>query len=431
MTRALYGLLMTVLAPAAFLATLLRGLGDRAYWVRPAERFGWGRRLAAPSLWLHAVSLGEVSAAAELVRALRARHPHMPFVLTTATPTGRARARALFPDGVEVRFLPYDTPCAVRRFLARVRPQVAIIMETELWPELLLACRRRAIPVIFASARLTARSVARYRRLGRLFGDAVAGAAWIGAQSEEDGERFAAIGADPARIRIVGSVKFDLKPGAETLHAGGELKRELVGRRPVWVAGSTHAGEEEEVLRAHAALRQSVPDALLLLAPRHPQRFEAVAALLGRLGIPFDRRSASARVRADAQVLLVDTVGELAMLYAAADAAFVGGSLVPIGGHNLLEPAALAVPVITGPSNANGREAARLLIECGGAVEVRDATELAGAVRRFIEDPAARERAGLAARRLVEAHRGAVARLVELIEPAIRDPGPPPGPANP
>lgn len=426
MIRAIYSLLMILMAPVALAVVLLRGFRDRAYWEHPGERFGWGRRLPAPALWLHAVSLGEVAAAAELVRTLRARHPGIPFVLTTATPTGRARARALFGNNVDIRFLPYDTPGSVRRFLDRIRPRVAVILETELWPNLVLSCRRRDIPVVFASARLTAKSVSQYRRLGSLFRDTVAAGALIAAQSAEDAERFIAVGADPERTCVVGNAKFDMRPGDSALEKGRELRRSYLGSRPVWIAGSTHAGEEEKVLAAHSELRRGTQDLLLLLVPRHPQRFESVAALLTRLGIAFDRRSGATPVRPDAQVLLVDTVGELTALYAAADAAFVGGSLVPVGGHNLLEPAVLGVPVITGPHTANSKDIARRLIEQGGAVEVADPQALADAVRGLLQDPAVRERAVRSARAFVDAHRGTVERLADLIDPLIRGPSPEP-----
>jgi 3-deoxy-D-manno-octulosonic-acid transferase len=422
MIRAIYSLLMVLMAPVAFGVVLLRGFRDRAYWEHPGERFGWGGRVAAPALWLHAVSLGEVTAAAELVRALRARHPGIPFVLTTATPTGRARARALFGNDVDIRFLPYDTPGSVRRFLDRIRPLVAVILETELWPNLVLSCRRRDIPVVFASARLTAKSVSQYRRLGSLFRDTVAASTLIAAQSADDAARFIAVGADPERTRVVGNVKFDIRPGASVSETGRELRRSHLGSRPVWIAGSTHAGEEEKVLAAHSELLLTNQDLLLLLVPRHPQRFESVAALLTRLGIGFDRRSDAAPVRPDAPVLLVDTVGELAALYAAADAAFVGGSLVPVGGHNLLEPAVLGVPVITGPHTANSKDIARRLIEQGGAVEVADPRALADAVRRLLHDPVARERIVRSAREFVDAHRGTVERLADLIDPLILAP---------
>jgi 3-deoxy-D-manno-octulosonic-acid transferase len=428
--RRLYSLLMVLLAPAAFAVVLCRGLRDRSYWQSLGERFGWGRTVRdSPSIWLHAVSLGEVAAAAALVRALRDRYPDIPLVLSTATPTGRAQAQALFGDKIDIRFLPYDTRGSVARFLNRVRPRLAIIMETELWPNLLYECRRRGVPVVLASARLAPKSVSRYRRLGTLFSGAVATTTLIAAQTSEDAERFLAIGAVRARTHIIGNVKFDMRLGDSIIEQGRELRRLLIGARPAWVAGSTHEGEEEQVLNAHEALCRTLPDALLLLVPRHPQRFESVANLLSRRGISFDRRSsaaaaaatAAARVapRANARVLLVDSVGELTALYAAADVAFVGGSLVPVGGHNLLEPAALGVPVITGLYNANSGDIARLLLEMGGAVQVADAPALTEALRRFFADPDLRQRMGGAGREFVEQHRGSVARLLKLIEPLL------------
>ena len=418
MMRLVYGVLTRVAAPAVFAATLVRAAKDPAYRTHLGERFGLGRRLAMPSIWLHAVSVGEVSAAAALVRALHARHPDVPLVLTTATPTGRAQAATLFGADVEVRFLPYDTAGSVRRFLARIRPLAAIIMETELWPNLLHECGRRGVPVVFASARLAARSVPRYRRFGTLFSAGLRNA-WVAAQSSADADRFIALGADPARTRVVGNLKFDMRLGEAVAENGRELRRRYLGARPVWTAGSTHEGEEEMVLGAHAALERAVRGALLVLVPRHPQRFEGVAALLERRGLVFDRRGRSETVRPEAQVLLLDTMGELTAFYAASDVAFVGGSLVPVGGHNLLEPAALGVPVITGPHTQNGPEIARLLIEAGGALEVADSTALADAAGRLLADPALRERMGESARSFVEAHRGSLARLLALIEPLL------------
>ena len=418
MMRLVYGVLTRVAAPAVFAATLVRALKAPAYRAHLGERFGLGRRLAKPCLWLHAVSVGEVSAAAALVQALHERHPGLPLVVTTATPTGRAQAATLFGADVEVRFLPYDTPGSVRRFLARIRPRAAIIMETELWPNLLHECGRRGVPVLFASARLGARSLPRYRRFGTLFRAGLHNA-WVAAQSTADADRFIALGADPARTHVVGNLKFDMRLGEAVAENGRELRRTYLGRRAVWTAGSTHEGEEELVLDAHTDVARAIAGALLVLVPRHPQRFESVAALLERRGLAFDRRSRGETVRREAQVLLLDTMGELTGFYAASDTAFVGGSLVPVGGHNLLEPAALGVPVVTGPYTQNGPEIARLLIEADGALEVADGAALADAVARLLADPALRERMGESARRFVEAHRGSLARLIALIEPLL------------
>jgi 3-deoxy-D-manno-octulosonic-acid transferase len=422
MMRRLYSALIYCAMPFAFALVLWRGVRDRSYWQGLGERFGWGPPSSdAPSLWLHAVSLGEMTAAAPLVRALRSRYPQTPLLLTTATPTGRARARDLYGAAVDVRFLPYDTPGAVARFMDRTRPRLAILMETELWPNLFRQCERRRVPLVLASARLSAKSVARYRRLGGLFRGIFSASSLIAAQTREDAERFMAIGAPSARIQVVGNIKFDVQVSEEVMARGGALRASLGAGRPVWIAGSTHAGEEEQVLAAHRRLRTEQPTALLLLVPRHPDRFDAVAEQLRHGAVRFTRRSGGELPDGATQVVLVDTVGELAALYAAADVAFVGGSLVPIGGHNLLEPAALGLPVLTGPSHFASEDIARLLIQQGAALEVQDAGELAAALARLLGDFAERQRMGAVGRRLVESNRGSVARLLELIEPWLQD----------
>jgi 3-deoxy-D-manno-octulosonic-acid transferase len=428
--RLIYTWLIRLAVPFAFAGVLWRGLSDRSYWQGLGERFGRVRPRPSSGIWLHAVSLGEMSAAAPLVRALHARYPQLPWVLTTATPAGRARAQALFAALADVHFLPYDTPGAVSRFLERTRPRVAIIMETELWPNLFRECRRRGIPVVLASARLSARSVSRYRRFGALFSGLFKNVT-VAAQSVEDAERFQSIGAAADRTRTIGNVKFDLAVDAGLLGTG-EILRTAYGGRPVWVAGSTHAGEEEQLLEAHALVQKHRPDALLLLAPRHRDRFDAVADLLARRGITFARRSASAVLPVDAAVppvdaavLLVDTLGELAALYASADVAFVGGSLVPIGGHNLLEPAALGLPVLTGPSHENGKDIAQLLLRQGAALEVSNAHELKALLLRLFEDPAEGKRIGAIGKQIVESNRGSVERLLALIEPLLPTAHPP------
>jgi 3-deoxy-D-manno-octulosonic-acid transferase len=424
MTRRLYSLLMYCAAPLAFAMLAWRGLRDRSHWEGLRERFGWIPMGAGPSIWLHAVSLGEMTAAAPLVRALRSRYPANPLVLTTATPTGRTRARSLFGDTVDVRYLPYDTPGAVVRFFDRARPRLAIIMETELWPNLFNECERRGVPLVLASSRLSAQSVSRYRRFGRLFRGIFSANSLIAAQTAQDAERFIAIGAPRASTHVVGNIKFDVELSPGILDRGREIRASFGGARPLWIAGSTHAGEEEEVLASHQELLTDRADALLLLVPRHPERFAAVAELLRRRQFRFTLRSGGIMPDQATQVVLVDTVGELAALYAAADVAFVGGSLVPIGGHNLLEPAALGVPVLTGPSHCAGKEIAALLLERGAALQVADARELAVALSLLLGESEERRRMGAIGRQIVESNRGSVVRLLELIAALLPDPKP-------
>ena len=417
--RRFYSLVISCAAPIAVAVVLWRGLRDRSYWQGLAERFGWGPAVGAPTVWVHAVSLGEMSAAAPLIRGIRARYPQIPLLLTTATPAGRARAQALFGDSADIRFLAYDTPGSVRRFLARTEPRLAVIMETELWPNLFGQCARRGVPVVLASARLSAKSVSRYRRLGGLFSGVFSDNVRVAAQSAEDAERFLAIGSAPARTCVAGNVKFDLQLDAGIVDRGRRLRADY-GARPVWIAGSTHAGEEEQLLDAHARLLTDRPDALLLLAPRHRNRFAAVAELLARRAVRFTRRSGGAVPAAGgSEVLLVDTVGELPLLYASADVAFVGGSLVPVGGHNLLEPAALGLPVLTGPFQFNSQEIASLLLRRGAVLEVADARELAAVLRKLLDDAAERQRIGATGKAIVESNRGSVARLLALMEPSL------------
>jgi 3-deoxy-D-manno-octulosonic-acid transferase len=423
--RVIYTWLIRLAVPFAFAVVLWRGVRDRSYWQGLAERFGFVRPLPNLSIWLHAVSLGEMSAAAPLVRALHARYPQLPLLLTAATPAGRARARDLFGAIADIRFLPYDTPGSVRRFLERSRPRIAIIMETELWPNLFRECERRGIPVVLASARLSEKSVARYRRFGKLFAGVFTKNVTVAAQSAPDAERFISIGATSGQTRAIGNVKFDLGLDAGIIEAGKILRAAYGASRPVWVAGSTHAGEEEQLLEAHALVQAHRPDALLLLAPRHKDRFAAVADLLTRRGIKFARRSGMVRGAAppmEMAVLLVDTMGELTALYASADVAFVGGSLTAVGGHNLLEPAALGLPVLTGPSHENGKDIALLLLQRGAALQVANAQDLAALLRRLLDDHAERRRIGMIGKDIVESNRGSVERLLALIEPALIEP---------
>jgi 3-deoxy-D-manno-octulosonic-acid transferase len=420
--RYLYSLLTYIAAPLFSVVLLLRGLRDRTYWHNFGERFGFGPALEMPCIWVHAVSVGEVQAASALVNTLRERYPDIPLVVTTFTPTGAGRARALFKDRAQVRYLPFDLPDAVHRFFKRIRPRIAVIFETELWPNLYHQCGRRRVPLVLASARLSARSVDRYGRLGALFRETLAQGVVVAAQGEADASRFRALGSDPGNTHVTGNLKFDFSVPTDIADRGRALRDYYAPGRLVWIAGSTHGGgEEEALLEAQKLIRGRQPSALLVMAPRHPNRFGEVAAQLVSRGVRFIRRSQTpaAGAIAEAEVMLLDSLGELLDFYAASDVAFVGGSLVPIGGHNLLEPAALGLPIITGPNNSNSADAARALIGSGAVQVVQNPQELADKVVSLLGEPQTRARMGAAGRAFVEANKGALQKLLGLVVPLI------------
>ena len=421
--RFAYVILSYIATPIVLLLLIYRSLMNRAYLDRLEERFGFGAyRGTQPGIWVHAVSVGEVQAAAPLIRQLLLRYPESPLVVTTVTPTGASRVAALFGDEVHHSYVPYDLPGAVKRFFDRVTPKVAIILETELWPNLYHECGRWGVPLVLASARISPHSLGRYRRLIGLFKEALSHGIVIAAQSETDAERFRSIGANPRRTHVTGNIKFDIEipPG---LSGEAEDFRRLIGTdRPVWVAASTHEGEEAMALEAHRAVVEKLPDCLLILVPRHPERFGRVAELLRRGGWRYARRSLSPVCDDRCQVFLADTLGELLMFYAAADMAFVGGSLVPIGGHNLLEPAALGKATVTGPNNFNAEDIAELFIRDGAVRTVRSVAELAGVVSDLLNAPERREQMGRLARATLQQNRGALERLLALLCPLLDEP---------
>jgi 3-deoxy-D-manno-octulosonic-acid transferase len=420
--RYLYSLLTYIAAPLFSVVLLVRGLRDRSYWANFGERFGLGAAVEGAPIWVHAVSVGEVQASAALVNSLCERYPQIPIVVTTFTPTGAGRARSLFKGRAEVRYLPYDLPGAVRRFFANVRPRIAVIFETELWPNLYHECGRRRVPLVLASARISPRSVERYRRLGSLFRETLARGVVVAAQGEADASRFRSLGSDPGSTHVTGNLKFDFSVPDDIAERGRILRAYYAPGRPVWVAGSTHGGGEEEALvEAQKIVRSRYPRALLVMAPRHPNRFGDVAAQLVSRGVRFVRRSQTpvAGALEEAEVLLLDTLGELLDFYAAADVAFVGGSLVPIGGHNLLEPAALGLPILAGPHNSNSEAAARQLTANGAAEIVQGPQDLGEKVAKLFAEPDTRERMGAAGRAFVEANKGALTKLLGLVVPLI------------
>jgi len=420
--RLAYTVLSYFLAPLVLLFLVWRGFGNHGYWRGLGERLGRGRaKAAAPSLWVHAVSVGEVQAAATLVNSFIQRYPSTPVMITTMTPTGQDRAVALFGDKVLHSFVPYDLPSAVRRFFDRARPRLAIIMETEIWPNLYHECGSRAVPLVMANARVSARSVRLYKILVELFRKTLSHGIVIAAQSEQDARRFLSIGSNPARTHVMGNIKFDfeLQPGIR--EQGEAYRAAYAGDRPVWVAASTHEGEEALALQAHRAVREQHPEALLLLVPRHPERFDAVAAMVEQAGFRCRRRSLHRHPDRATDVFLVDTLGELMMFYAASDVAFVAGSLVPIGGHNLLEPASLGIPIVAGPYNFNAQDVADLFLEADAMLVAPNPAALAGEVAGLLSDPVRRQRLVAASDGVLSRNRGTLDRLMELLEPLLEE----------
>lgn len=416
--RWLYTLLLYSLLPLILLRLWWRGRLAPAYRRRIGERFGFftAPPLRAP-IWVHAVSVGETIAAAPLIRALQQRHPERDIVVTTMTPTGSERVRALFGDSVFHVYAPYDLPDALARFLTRLQPTLALIVETELWPNTVEACAARGIPSLLVNARLSERSARGYARIGALTESMLQSLTGVVAQNVADGERFVALGLPRERLTVSGSIKFDIELSAELRErAAAERERLGLAQRPVWIAASTHEGEDDALLDAHIALRQRHPDLLLLLVPRHPERFDAVAALIAQRGLSVVRRSSGAVVDADGAVLLGDTMGELLLLLGCADIAFVGGSLIARGGHNMLEPAAWGLPIITGDSDFNFREISLLLQQAGALVKVADTNALTETLATLLDDAAERQQRGAAARQVVEQNRGALEKLLDVID---------------
>ncbi len=419
--RTLYTLVMYLMTPVILFRLAWRGLRYREYFSRWRERFGYfaASGLDRPIL-VHAVSVGEFNAAVPLIEALMKRYAERPFVITTITPTGSDRVRAQFGDRVFHVYLPYDLPTAVRRFLDRIQPSFAVVMETEIWPNLFIACRQRGIPIVLANARLSQRSLLRYRPVASLARRALRCCSFVAAQSQTDATRLLSLGADPERLSVAGNLKFELAV-PDTLPAQRDALRKLWGaERPVWIAASTHEGEDEPVLRAHLKLLRTQPGALLLIAPRHPERFRAVLALSQQLGLTCRVRTQHGQPQADTQCFVIDTMGELLCYFGASDVAFVAGSFAAIGGHNVLEPAVVGRPVIVGPHTFNFSEVTEAMIAAGAAIRVGDSAELASTLERLLGDPDTRASMGRAALALVDRERGAVDRTMAIVADAMQ-----------
>lgn len=419
--RFFYSITLLLLLPLALPWLAWRTIRQTGRMDRIGDRLGSSPYLPPhETIWLHGASVGEIRSAAPLVRALHQKYPQRPILVTSFSGAGRVHAQELFGDRVMVAQLPYDLPMFVRRWMRTVQPAVGVIIETEIWPNLFVACARNKVPLLMVSARVSGRSMRRYQKMKRLTRNALQHVTTIFAQSAGDAERFRELGAPAERVTMGGNLKFDIRYPDDLVPRAKALRQRLFPGLSVLVAGSTREGEEQIVFKAFAQICAAYSQSVLVLAPRHPERAEAVAALAKKAGLTCRRRSAGeAQLRAG-EVLLVDTLGELALFYAAGDVAFVGGSLVNVGGHNLLEPAALGKPVLAGPSLENVRESAQALKESGVMTSVEDAKSLADATLWLFNNPVMRDRLGQVALDAVIANRGALERAVTLIESQLK-----------
>jgi 3-deoxy-D-manno-octulosonic-acid transferase len=410
--RLAYTCLLYLLLPFLPLRLLLRGRKQPAYLEHWSERFGhYAIRPNKPVIWLHAVSVGETRAAVPLVQQLLEHYPNHQILLTHMTPTGRETSTALFGSQVLRYYLPYDYPFAVRRFLHHFKPVIGLLMETEIWPNLVHASKRTGIPVLLVNARLSQRSASKYAKFSQLARESLRNLSAIAAQTEEDVRRFNALGECPASV--MGNLKFDVTPSASLIALGGIFRERFGHNRPVFLAASTREGEEALLLDA---LRQeSIPSLLTVIVPRHPQRFGEVAELLVKRHIPFQRRSENQPIEPETEVVLGDSMGEMFAYYAAADIAFIGGSLLPYGGQNLIEACAVGTPVLIGPHTYNFSMAVDEAVKAGAAKRVTDAADLAHTLGTLLRDEIQRQAMRAAGLEFSRQHAGATLRLMKMI----------------
>lgn len=414
----LYTSCFYLLLPFMVLRLFQRSLRVPAYRQRIGERFAFfssPQNFEARPIWVHAVSVGEVVAAVPVIRGLQRDHPELPVVVTTMTPTGSERVRALLGDGVFHVYAPYDTPLIVRRFLRKLKPRMLVIMETEIWPNTVLTSRAQGLDVVLANARLSVKSARGYARLSSLTRQVFSAFSRIVAQTEADAGRFRELGASDAQTVVSGSIKFDVQIEDSLRRAARAERDKLQAKeRPVWICASTHEGEEELILNAFKTALTQIPDALLMIAPRHPERFDLVAAKIKSAGLDYVRRSQGG-VPTGRPVLLLDTMGELLLMFGCADVATVGGSLIDRGGHNSLEPAAWALPLVNGPSDFNFVEISQLLQDSGALEIVGSAEALSSQVSALLENESLRKEKGNAGAKVIEQNRGALERLMTVL----------------
>jgi 3-deoxy-D-manno-octulosonic-acid transferase len=416
--RYLYNLLFYIAIPFIVLRLLWKSRKAPAYRARMAERFG---RFTVPpemqnGIWFHCVSVGETIVALPLIKALQKQYPNLPITLTTTTPTGSQTAKNALNNTVFHVYGPYDLPCSLNRFLNKTKPKMLIIMETEIWPNLLHYCHKRSIPILLANARLSARSAGGYARFRKFTKKMLQNFTAVAAQAEPDAWRFKNLGVPKERITITGSIKFDITVPASAKEGGELLRQEFGADRPIWIAASTHNGEDEIILDAHKKIKAIIPSSLLILVPRHPERANQIAGLCKKRNLKTARRSKHESYTVDTDVFIGDTLGEMLLFFAAADIAFIGGSLIQHGGHNMLEPAALGLPVISGKYTFNFAQITKLLQKANALTLVATVDELAGDVISFIEDSKKRQAYGERAKQVAAKNKGALQKHLKIIK---------------
>ena len=385
--RFFYTGLFSLLLPFVLLRLYWRGFKQAAYRQRWRERLALFKQTYPTGVvWFHAVSVGEAEAAFPLIRRLQQQHPETPILVTTTTPTGSARVQTVLAETVHHVYLPYDIPVILTRFFKVFRPSMLVVLEKEIWPNLFAQCGENHIPLLIVNARLSARSAKSYRLISSLVKPALANVNKILAQTEHDRIHFIEIGAKPETVEVSGNLKFDIDIPAALIEQGKALRRQLFPARFVWIVASTHAGEEELFFKQYPVLKQQIPELLLLIVPRHPERFETVRQLARQHSLKVVKRSENDLIDAATDIYLADTMGELKMLYAVADVAFVGGSMVSVGGHNILEPLAIGVPVMFGPHMINFKEIAANVLQQQAAVQCCSAVDAGEQLLNLYQD---------------------------------------------
>lgn len=418
--RVFYTLLFYLLVPVILLRLYWRGFKAPEYRKRWQQRLAlYNKKYSSQVIWIHAVSVGEAEAVFPLVKRLQKQYPEDKFLVTTTTPTGSARVQAVLADTVSHVYLPYDLPCVVKRFLAVFKPKIAIFMEKEIWPNIYHQCAKNNIPLTIINARLSANSAKGYQKIPALVKPALNCVAWVATQTEEDRHRFIEIGATEQHTLTTGNLKFDLEANDSLVQQAQIVKQKIFKNRFVWLIASTHEGEENVFLELYPQLKLQIPELLLMIVPRHPERFELVKQMAEKQSLNYCMRSGGQPCSEEIDVYIADTMGELKLLYGTADICFVGGSMVPVGGHNILEPAAMNVPIMFGPYMVNFKQISQNILDLDAAVQCLDQQDIVDQVLKLYSDKQSRTEMASKAKRFVDSNQGATKKVAELISSII------------